>query len=239
MGDIRPQLSVVIPCYNERRFIAQVLTAVKQSIANQALDAEIVVVNDGSSDRGAEILAAIPGIVFIDLPRNRGKGGAVKAGIEAAKGDVILIQDADLEYSPDDYSAVIAPIAKGTADLVMGSRFLESKPKFWGKGGAPYFTHYIGNILIVWLTNHLYGNRATDYEACYKAFTRHLAATIPIRSNGFEYDNELICKALKRGFRVVEVPVQYNPRSYEEGKKITWRHGVKMLWTICKYRVTD
>lgn len=233
------KLSIVVPVYNESRTITDVIGRIKKSIAQQKLDAEIIVVNDGSKDNSAEIIKTITGIVFVNKEKNGGKGSAVKAGFEIAKGDILLIQDADLEYNPDDYSAVIAPILKGETEVTMGSRFLKEKPVFFGKRKSPYLAHYIGNRLIIWLTNLLYSNNATDYEGCYKAFTAQVIRSIPIRSNGFEYDNELICKILRKGYKIMEVPIEYHPRSYESGKKITWRHGMRMLWAILKYRFID
>ena len=233
------KLSVVIPVYNESRTIVDVVSRVKASIAQQNLDAEIIVVNDGSKDDSAEIIKTIPGIIFVNKVKNGGKGSAVKAGFAVARGDILLIQDADLEYNPDDYTAVIEPILKGETEVTMGSRFLKEKIVFFGKKKSPYLTHYIGNRMIIWLTNLLYWNNATDYEGCYKAFTIEVIRSIPIRSNGFEYDNELICKILRRGYKIREVPIEYNPRSYESGKKITWRHGVRMLVAIIKYRFVD
>jgi dolichol-phosphate mannosyltransferase len=230
------KLSIVVPVYNESRTITDVIARVKASIAKQKLDAEIIVVNDGSKDNSAEIIRAIPGIIFVNKEKNGGKGSAVKVGFETAKGDILLIQDADLEYNPDDYTAVIAPIVKGETEVTMGSRFLKEKPVFVGKRKSPYLAHYIGNRMIIWLTNLLYWNNATDYEGCYKAFTIRVIRSIPIRSNGFEYDNELICKILRKGYTIKEVPIEYHPRSYANGKKITWRHGMRMLWTILKYR---
>ena len=233
------KVSIIIPVYNEEKTVADVIAVVKSSVKKQNLNAEIVVVNDGSQDASAEILRSVEGIVFIDQKVNQGKGAAVKAGFKAATGDILLIQDADLEYDPQDYSAVIAPIVQGQSPVVMGSRFIHEKLIFWGTNKSPYFTHYIGNKAIVWLTNFLYRFNATDYEGCYKAFSKPVIDSIPIRSNGFEFDNELICKILKRKIKIVEVPIHYLPRSYENGKKITWKHGLKMLWTILKFRLVD
>jgi len=236
MSSSSKKISVVIPVYNESRTIVEVIGRVKASIARQKLDAEIIVVNDGSKDDSAAIIETIPGIHFVNKLKNGGKGSAVKAGFAAATGDILLIQDADLEYNPDDYTAVIAPIVKGETEVTMGSRFLKEKIVFFGKKKSPYLTHYLGNRMIIWLTNVLYWNHATDYEGCYKAFPLQVIRSIPIRSDGFEYDNELICKILRKGYKIVEVPIEYHPRSYESGKKITWRHGVRMLWAIIKYR---
>jgi glycosyltransferase involved in cell wall biosynthesis len=231
------KLSVVIPAYNEQATIAQTIERVK-AVDLGGVDMEIVVVDDGSKDQTRQILATIPGIRVVLQERNAGKGAAVKSGFRAATGDILLIQDADLEYDPQDYPTLLKPIIDGRADAVMGSRFLLERLKFFGKGAkSPFFTHYIGNKLIVAFTNTLYGHSATDYEGCYKAFSRQIVDGIPIEANGFEYDNELICKILRRGYRLLEVPIKYRPRTYEEGKKIKWQDGVRMLWTIVKWRV--
>jgi glycosyltransferase involved in cell wall biosynthesis len=230
------KLSVVIPAYNEESTIAETIERVK-AVDLGGVELEIVVVDDGSKDRTRQILGTIPGIRVVLQERNAGKGAAVKSGFRAATGDVVLIQDADLEYDPQDYPALVQPILDGHVEAVMGSRFLIERLKFFGKGAkSPFFTHYIGNKLIVAITNGLYGHSATDYEGCYKAFSKRIVDGIPIEANGFEYDNELICKLLRRGHRIAEVPIRYRPRTYEQGKKIKWQDGVVMLWTIVKWR---
>lgn len=230
------KLTVIIPAYNEERTISRVIERVeKADIGN--LQREIIVVDDGSRDSTREILRQTAGITAIFHERNTGKGGAIKTGLAAASGDIVIIQDADLEYNPDDFKALIAPILEGKAEFVMGSRFLLEEPKFiWG-GNSPFFTHYVGNKVVIFLTNTLYRNHATDYEGCYKAVTRRLLCSLAIEANGFEFDNEMICKALRRKHQIIEVPISYTPRSYTEGKKITWQHGLKMVWTILKWRV--
>jgi glycosyltransferase involved in cell wall biosynthesis len=228
--------SVVIPVYNERDLIEPVVRRVLSAGAGK----EVVVVDDGSTDGTGEVLARLAKELPIRVARharNRGKGAAIRTGIEASSGDIVLIQDADLEYDPSDYPVLIAPILDGKAEVVMGSRFLRQKPHFFTTHGDPFFSHYIGNRLIIWLTNCLYGFRASDYEACYKVFTRAAYEASPVMADGFEFDNELICKFLRQGRRIVEVPVRYTPRTYREGKKITWPDGVRMLWTIIKWRV--
>jgi glycosyltransferase involved in cell wall biosynthesis len=231
------KLSVVIPAYNEEATIAETIERVRAADVG-GLDLEIIVVDDGSRDRTREILRGLPGIRAIFHERNRGKGGAVKTGFAAATGDVVLIQDADLEYDPRDYKTLLQPIVEGRVEAVMGSRFAHERPRFFfGEAKSPFFTHYIGNLVIIWLTNLLYRNDATDYEGCYKAFTKRLVDAIPIEADGFEYDNELVCKLLRRGHRIEEVPITYRPRSYEAGKKIRWQHGVRMVWTILRWRV--
>ena len=233
----RATLSVVIPAYNEAATIRRTIERVRAADAG-GLEIEIVVVDDGSRDATPEILATLPGIRVITHATNRGKGAAVKSGFAGATGDIVLIQDADLEYDPRDYKAVVEPIVAGRVEVVLGSRFAAERPHFFfGPAKSPFFTHYIGNLTIIWLTNLLYGVRATDYEGCYKAFTRRLVQSIPIEADGFEYDNELVCKLLRLGHRFEEVPISYLPRTYEHGKKIRWTHGVRMVWTILKWRV--
>jgi glycosyltransferase involved in cell wall biosynthesis len=233
------QLSVVIPVYNEAATIAEVVARVKEAARRQSIDAEIIAVDDGSTDDSLKRMHELEDVRILSLHCNSGKGAAVKAGMAAATKDIVIIQDADLEYDPDDYQKVIAPIVSGHADASLGSRFISTKLVFWGENKAPYFTHYIGNKLIIWATNVLYRNNGTDYEGCYKAFRRTVLRDLVVNSNGFEYDNELVCKLLKRGCSIAEVPIRYDPRSYESGKKINWKHGVRMLWTIVKYRFVD
>jgi len=229
------KLSVIIPAYNERSTIEAVVRRV-QGVNLGPIEKEIIVVDDGSRDGTIEVLKVLSGIRHILHERNAGKGAALTTGFQAATGDIVLIQDADLEYHPEDYRTVIQPIVDGACDAVMGSRFLLYKPKFFGKRRSPYLTHYIGNKLIVDVTNLLYGQHFTDYEGCYKAFTRTILASTPVEAKGFEFDNELVCKLMRKGARIAEVPIHYTPRTYAHGKKINWKHGVIILWTIVKWR---
>lgn len=230
------KLSVVIPAYNEEASIAEVVERVRQ-VDLGALEREILVVDDGSRDRTREVLKTLRGVRALFHESNRGKGAAVRTGLAAATGDIVLIQDADLEYDPRDHPAVLKPILEGRTEAVLGSRFIRSRPSFFfGDRQSPFFTHYLGNLLIIHVTNGLYGNDATDYEGCYKAFTKRLVDSIPIEAEGFEYDNELVCKLLRRGHRLAEVPIRYAPRTYEAGKKIRWTDGLVILWTILKWR---
>jgi glycosyltransferase involved in cell wall biosynthesis len=234
----RPRkLSVIIPAYNEEASIAQIVERVRRA-DSAGLEQEIVLIDDGSRDRTAKVIKTIPGVKTLFHPRNRGKGAALKSGFAAATGDILLIQDADLEYDPGDYAVVLKPLLEGRADAVMGSRFTHQRPSFFfGKNRSPFFTHYIGNITITAVTNFLYGQSFTDYEGCYKAFTKQALEKMTFEADGFEFDNELVCRLLRRGARFCEVPVRYSPRSYEQGKKITWKDGVRMIVTILKWRL--
>ena len=230
------KLSVVIPAYNEAATIAEVVQRVSEAEIG-GLDLEIIVVDDGSTDATAAIVSELPGVRLIPLGRNYGKGRAVKTGFRAATGDILLIQDGDLEYDPSEYKTVLQPFLDEQAEVVMGSRFANGRPTFFfGKRRSPFFTHYLGNIMVVQLTNVLYGYAATDYEGGTKAFRSDVVASLPIEADGFEYDNELICKLIRRGHRIVEVPIAYTPRTYADGKKIDWLDGLRMLWTIVKWR---
>ena len=225
----------MIPAYNEEATIEAIVSRV-QAVNLGTVEKEIIVVNDGSQDGTEDVLRRLPAIRYISYPQNAGKGAALTTGFQSATGDIVLIQDADLEYDPNDYATVIRPIVEGYSDVVMGSRFLLYRPKFIGRRRSPYLSHYIGNLLIVSVTNLLYGKRFTDYEGCYKAFRQTVIAETPVKAKGFEFDNELICKLMRKKVRITEVPISYRPRTYEAGKKITWRHGIIMLWTIVKWR---
>ncbi len=230
------KLSIIIPAYNEEKTISELIRRVKD--APLALEKEIVVVDNGSTDRTQGILAGENSIVLVTLDPNRGKGGAIKAGLEKATGDLVIFQDADLEYDPRDYPAMIAPLLDGRTEAVMGVR-RETDHDAYRWRSPYYFISWIGNHLITWTTNALFSNDAGEYEGCYKAFTKRLLDTIEVRTNGFAYDNELVCKILKRGNKTVDVPIRYQPRSYEAGKHIRWRDGLLILWTIIRCRFTD
>ncbi len=230
------KLSIIIPAYNEKNTIEEILKRIK-AVDLMGLEKEIIVVDDGSNDGTREILKNIPGIKYIFHEKNVGKGGAVKTGFQHAAGDILIIQDADLEYDPNEYYEVIKPILEGKTEVVLGYRIMPGKDLRRHK--SLYWLSWFGNHIITLLTNALYSNNAKEYEACYKAFTKKLIDSTPIETNGFEYDNELVCKVLKKGYKTFNVPVHYYPRNYEEGKKINWKDGFKILWTIVKYRFID
>jgi glycosyltransferase involved in cell wall biosynthesis len=235
MGEFK-KITILVPAYNEEGTIREILEKAKQAPLPSGLEKEILVVDDGSSDGTREKLSAISGIQIFFHDRNQGKGAAIKTGLCHATGDIVLIQDADLEYSPEDYPVVLQPILNGCVEFVMGSRFFHETPRFFIKNGAPLFSHFIGNRIIIRLTNFLYGQNMTDYEGGYKAFTASLARSIPVSADGFEFDNELICKSIRQGYKIAEVPIRYKPRLYIEGKKIGWRDGMAIMEAIVKWR---
>lgn len=227
------KLSIVVPAYNERKTIEELIRRVEAADIG-ALRKEILVVDDGSSDGTRDLLARIPDIHYIFHQSNLGKGGAVKTGFRYATGDIILIQDADLEYDPNDYRAMIQPIIDQKTEVTLGVRIQPKRDARRQK--SLYWLSWVGNKLITWTTNWLYWNNAGEYEGCYKAFTKRLLDSIEVTTNDFDFDNELVCKILRKGYRTVDVPIRYYPRNYEQGKKIHWQHGLKILWTIVKWR---
>jgi glycosyltransferase involved in cell wall biosynthesis len=224
-------LSIVIPAYNERATIREVLDRVRAT----PWPKQIIVVDDGSTDGTAEVLAAEAqrgDIEVIAHPRNIGKGAAMRSGFARARGDVIIVQDADLEYDPADYSLLLAPIEKGLAKVVYGSRFL-------GPHRAMYFWHAVGNKMLTLTCNLLFDTTLTDMETGYKAFTADIVHSLSLRSNRWGFDPEITAKVLKRGHRIYEVPISYAGREFHEGKKITWKDGIIVFLTLLRYRFVD
>ena len=236
------KLSIIIPVYNEEKTIEEIV----RKVAAVFIDKEIIIVDDGSSDNTRFALEKIKNIfknnkqnnIKVFYKDNGGKGSALKVGIKKAEGEIIIFQDADLEYDPNDYSVLIEPIIKGGYSATMGSRFLISGQNIWAEGRPTmrYFLNHLGLRTITLLTNILYANDASDYEGCYKAFRAEMLKSMPIEANGFEIDNEIICKIFRRGGKIKEVPIHYYPRTYNSGKKITARDGFKILWVILKWR---
>lgn len=217
-------ITILVPVYNEASFIEQVL----RNVAKHLPSAEVVVIDDGSTDGTSHILERLaPELQFHRLthPRNQGKGAAIRTGLEHAQGDYILIQDADLEYDPEDYQALLRPLLSDRASVVYGSRFL-------GPHRAIYFWHRLGNWVITMCINLLFNASLTDVETGYKVFRRDLLRPLSLRSSGFDIEVEVTCKLLRRGCTMFEVPIAYYGRTYAEGKKITWKDGVRALWVI-------
>ena len=219
------KLSVLIPAYNE----APTVEALIRRVADVDLDKEIVVVNDGSTDGTGEILDRldIPGLRVIHHPKNQGKGAAIRTAIAAAQGDAIIIQDADLEYDPDDYHRLVEKMVAENAKVVYGVRSL--------KGQKPLIR--LGNQFLTWVTNLIYGSRIHDMETCYKLVDRELMQSFRIVCNRFDLEAEVTAKILKRGHRIYEVPISYAPR--EEKKLSPWRDGLPALWALIKFRFTE
>lgn len=226
-------LSVIIPAYNEKSTIAEIIRQV-QAVSMPGLDKEIIVVDDGSNDGTREILKNTAGIRCVFHEKNQGKGGAIKTGFQEATGDIILIQDADLEYDPNEYGKLLAPILSGRADAVFGSRFA---------GGDPhrvlYVFHYLGNRFLTVLSNIFTGLNLTDMETCYKVFRREVADSFKndLQSKKFGIEPELTARVSKGKWRVYEVGISYYGRTYEEGKKINWKDGLAAIWHIIKFNL--
>jgi len=238
---VAAKLSIVVPAYNEERTIAGMLAEVRAvDLGRLGLEREIIVVSDGSTDGTADIARREPGVEVIAYTPNRGKGAAVREGIQRARGDIIIIQDADLEYDPQDYLTVLPPIVEGFAKVVYGSRILGHKQQFGPSGthrhDGAYRTAYLGGRVVTEFANLLYGCRLTDEPTCYKCFRADVIKAITIDSDRFDWEPEVTAKVLRSGIDIVEVPISYRPRSFAEGKKIGVKDGLTALWTLARYR---
>jgi glycosyltransferase involved in cell wall biosynthesis len=226
-----PLLSVVMPAFNEKDTIEEIV----RRVVAVNIRTQLIVVDDCSTDGTRDILQRLQtelGFTLLLQPVNMGKGAALRRGFTAVEGDLVVIQDADLEYSPEEFPELIELICQGRADVVYGSRFL-------GRHRVFLFTHYAGNLLLTFLTNVLYNTMLTDMETCYKVMRAEVLRSMQLDSNGFGIEPELTAKIFKRGYRVYEVPITYDGRGYDEGKKINWRDGVVALWVLLKYRFCE
>jgi len=226
-----PLLSVVMPAFNERPTIEAII----RRVLAVPIRKELIVIDDCSTDGTRDVLQQLQpelGFTLLLQPRNAGKGAALRAGFAQVRGDIVVVQDADLEYSPEEYPELIELICSGRADVVYGSRFR-------GRHRAFLFVHYLGNRLLTLLTNVLYNTMLTDMETCFKAMRVDVVRSMTLRSNRFGIEPELTAKIFKRGYRVYEIPITYDGRGYEDGKKITWRDGVVAVWTLIRYRFAE
>ena len=245
-----PRLSVLIPLYNEKSTLRELVRKVQEA----PLDKEIVLVDDFSTDGSREIIrkeiaGSAPNIKVVYHEKNRGKGSAIRSGLKEATGDLVIIQDADLEYDPMDYSVMCRPFEKKEVMVVYGTRFGHFSKRhflkqwfqniFGAKNEIKRFHHFFGVHLLNLLANTLYGAGITDEATCYKAFRRELLNSIPLRCTGFEFCPEVTAKVRKAGHRIVEVPISYHPRTEAAGKKLHWGHGFEAIWTLLKYRFVD
>jgi glycosyltransferase involved in cell wall biosynthesis len=224
-------LSVIVPVFNERVTVAEVIRRVRA--VDVPVDVEVIVVDDGSSDGTDKVLSALADstVRVLTHPVNQGKGAAIRTGMAAARGDLLLVQDADLEYDPEDWPRLLDPILRGKAQVVYGSRFTGER-----KNMLPL--HWIGNRFLSLVTNILYSSTMSDMETCYKLFDRRVLEGITIQSDKFDFEPEITAKVLRRGYRIYEVPISYAGREVSEGKKITWRDGIGALRALIKYRFT-
>lgn len=226
------KLTVIIPVFNEIDNIQEILKRVK---ATRKAD-EIIVVDDGSQDGTREVLKDLDGLEQVRVilhEKNQGKGAAVRTGMDAAQGEIMLIQDADLEYDPRDYPTLLQPLEEGIADVVYGSRFLG------GPRRVAMYWHMVANKLLTFMTNILYNTILSDMETGYKVFRRKVVEGMTLRSKRFDFEPEFTAKVLKRNYRIYEVPISFNPRDYTQGKKIGLRDAFEAVWTLIKYRFVD
>ncbi len=230
------KLTIIIPVYNEESTILEVVNSVKKAKIKNVVK-EIIIVDDFSADRTRDALKSLndKSIKILYHKKNMGKGAAIKTALQNSTGNIILIQDADLEYDPREYPRLLKPIMEKKAKVVYGSRLDVIKKNL----KKMYKLHYIGNVLLTMVTNLLYGSKITDMETGYKVFTRDIVSGMKLKSKRFDFEPEITAKILKRGYRIYEIPIGFKARKFHEGKKITWRDGLKALVYLVKYRFVD
>jgi glycosyltransferase involved in cell wall biosynthesis len=226
------KLSVIVPVFDERNTVVEIVRRMRA--VELAVDLEIIIVDDGSTDGTRDVLRQLADstVRVVMHEHNQGKGAAIRTGLQHVTGDLVLVQDADLEYDPEDWPKLLNPIVRGKASVVYGSRFT-------GERRNMLFLHWVGNRFLSLTTNILYNTTLSDMETCYKLFDRSVLEGITIKASRFEFEPEITAKLLRRGVRIYEVPISYTGREFDEGKKITWRDGFIALWTLVKYRFTD
>lgn len=232
------KVSIVIPCYNERATVEELLRRVLEAPLPDGVEREVLIVDDASTDGTRELLRTLAGregaqFRLLEQSRNQGKGAALRRGFAEAQGEIVLIQDADLEYDPQEYAKLLEPILAGDADVVYGSRFLG------GPHRVLFFWHALGNWFLTTVSNMFTNLNLSDMETCYKVFKRSVLDGVPLRSNRFGIEPELTAKFARRKARIYEVPISYHGRTYAEGKKIGWKDGFSALWAILRYNLAD
>ena len=234
------KISIIVPVYNEQDTIGRILDKIFSAKLPTGMVKEVIVIDDGSSDGTSKQLTQINGnFRLLTHQQNQGKGSAINTGLNVATGDLILIQDADLEYDPGDYARLLEPFKSKNVQVVYGSRLINYPLQLFGKHKTPMPTHFVANKFLTNLTNFLYGNNVTDMETGYKVFHRDLLALLNLKSKRFDFEPEVTAKILKRGVTIHEVPIKVKPRSYAQGKKISWKDGFVAIWTLIKYRFVD
>lgn len=235
------KVSIIIPIFNEEKTLEKIFDRVKNQKLEK-IEKEIILINDGSTDSSQKIIEKMAkeypyqakGFSFL---RNYGKGNAVRKGLELSSGDIVIIQDADLEYDPKYYPALFEPIIKKQTQVVYGSRLKTLKFRLWGEGKTPLPLHYIANRFLSFMTNLFFSSNLTDMETGYKVFTRQVAGNLNLRAKRFDFEPEITAQILKAGYKIYEVPIKTKPRTYREGKKITWRDAFMAVRTLLDYRL--